>query len=189
MTGKQKAQFNGHGWTVTSLCYSPNDTTLASGGGDKTIYISDLQTGQQKAKINGHKNCVIQVCFSPSATKLAMMPLSVYGKLIQVNKKQNQILTFIASIQYAYFLMVSVVNEDNIYSLDVKEISVLGKQYQDTPIQVKNHFQKIFYYLTKPPSNIFLGQFNYYGEELRSFFKSKGSLILNNQIEFKQQEN
>ncbi|CAD8158097.1 unnamed protein product [Paramecium octaurelia] len=50
---------------VISICYSPDGTALASGSGDNSICLWDVQTGQQIAKFDGHTNYVRELQFSP----------------------------------------------------------------------------------------------------------------------------
>ncbi|MBW4612648.1 MAG: hypothetical protein KME21_05095 [Desmonostoc vinosum HA7617-LM4] len=56
---------------VTSVAFSPDDRTLASGSRDKTIKIWNLATGQEITTLNGHSNWVTSVAFSPDGRTLA----------------------------------------------------------------------------------------------------------------------
>jgi FOG: WD40 repeat len=61
----------GHDGEVTSVCYSPDGKTLASGSKDKTILIWDLATSRQLYVLKGHTNDVRALSFSPNGLILA----------------------------------------------------------------------------------------------------------------------
>ncbi|CAD8208998.1 unnamed protein product [Paramecium pentaurelia] len=70
-------KLQGHNEPVSSVCFSPDGKTLASGGGsiigdgDKSIRLWDVKIGQQKAKLEGHSSCINSICFSPDGNTLA----------------------------------------------------------------------------------------------------------------------
>jgi Flp pilus assembly protein TadB len=53
------------------VAYSPDGTTLASGGDDRTIRTWDTHTGQQQHQLTGHTGPVWAVAYSPDGTTLA----------------------------------------------------------------------------------------------------------------------
>ena len=57
-------------WT-NSVCFSPDGTTLASGGHDNNVHLWDATTGAHKAALRGHKSFIESVIFSPDGTLLA----------------------------------------------------------------------------------------------------------------------
>ena len=65
--------FTGHTSWVTSIAYSPDGGTLASGGGweDNTIRLWDAVTGEHKRTLTGHSWTVLSVAFSPDGKTLA----------------------------------------------------------------------------------------------------------------------
>ncbi|CAD8171768.1 unnamed protein product [Paramecium octaurelia] len=65
------SKLDGHSNYVSSVCFSPDGYTLASGSYDHSIGLWDLKTGQQQAKLNGHSHYVMSVYFSPDGTTLA----------------------------------------------------------------------------------------------------------------------
>ncbi|KIO29702.1 hypothetical protein M407DRAFT_70028, partial [Tulasnella calospora MUT 4182] len=62
----------GHDNMVWSVCFSPNGKLLASGSGDSTIRLWDVETGAPIGEpLRGHDNEVLSVCFSPNGKLLA----------------------------------------------------------------------------------------------------------------------
>ena len=79
-TGKIKDTITGHTSTVSSISFSPDGNTLASGGNDKTIRLWDLATGEQKLLLSdpqwyqirsGSSGFVTQLSFSQDGRILA----------------------------------------------------------------------------------------------------------------------
>ncbi len=61
----------GHSADVTSVAFSPDGKTLASGSFDNTIKLWDASTGELKQTLEGLKNGVYAVAFSPDGMTLA----------------------------------------------------------------------------------------------------------------------
>ncbi len=55
----------GHINFVNSVAFSPDGKTLASGSGDKTVKLWNVESGQQIKSFEGHSNWVSTVAFSP----------------------------------------------------------------------------------------------------------------------------
>ena len=53
------------------MAFSPDGETLASGGGDRTIRLWDVETGQERAALEGHTGRIESVAFSPGGGILA----------------------------------------------------------------------------------------------------------------------
>ena len=63
---------NGHSDFVTSVAFSPDGKTLASGSWDNTIILWDIATRQPIGQpLNGHSSFVLSVAFSPDGKTLA----------------------------------------------------------------------------------------------------------------------
>ena len=61
----------GHSNAVTSVAFSPDGATLASGSEDKTIEMWKLETGKRWYTLTGHSDWVTCVAFSPDGRTLA----------------------------------------------------------------------------------------------------------------------
>ncbi|MEH1794450.1 WD40 repeat domain-containing protein [Nostoc sp.] len=61
----------GHSNIVNSVSFSPDGKTLASGSGDKTIKLWNLETGKEIRALMGHSLIVFSVSFSPDGKTLA----------------------------------------------------------------------------------------------------------------------
>ncbi|MEG5048537.1 serine/threonine-protein kinase [Microcoleus sp. B4-C1] len=61
----------GHSSAVTSVAFSPDGATLASGSEDKTIEMWKLETGRRWYTLTGHSDWVTCVAFSPDGATLA----------------------------------------------------------------------------------------------------------------------
>ena len=64
---------DGHDYDVRSVAFSPDSTTLASGGGfyDRTVLLWDVKTGTLKNILKGHSGAIVSLAFSPDGTTLA----------------------------------------------------------------------------------------------------------------------
>jgi WD40 repeat protein len=70
-SGGQVALLQGHKGGVTSVAYSPDGHTLASGSWDDTVQLWDVVSGAQTAVLQGHESWVNAVAYSPDGRSLA----------------------------------------------------------------------------------------------------------------------
>ncbi|MFD7428196.1 trypsin-like peptidase domain-containing protein [Streptomyces sp. NPDC059818] len=70
-TGKSQGALAGHTGLVTSLAFSPDGETLATGSEDATAQLWDVATQEARHKLVGHTGPVMSVSFSPDGKYLA----------------------------------------------------------------------------------------------------------------------
>src|SRR5262249_53240542 len=86
---KVQATLKGHKNAVSSVAFSPDGKTLASGSGDKTIKLWDVATGKEMASLKGHTGYVFSVAFSPDGKTLASASGDKTVKLWDVALSKN----------------------------------------------------------------------------------------------------
>ncbi|CAD8215579.1 unnamed protein product [Paramecium octaurelia] len=173
-TGQQKAKLDGHQYAVNSICYSPDGTTLASGSDDKSIRLWDVKTGQQKAKLDGHSCDVYSICYSAGGITLASSNENNSIRLWDVKIGQE-----ILSSNNCYKDILAQFQASNLTNNGILEIATQNITIL-TITQNPN--------LEAQGAMILKGEFrDYKGYDLRSFFKSKGSCLLETYLQSSQQ--
>ncbi|NES06505.1 MAG: hypothetical protein F6K22_29030 [Okeania sp. SIO2F4] len=69
--GRERNRLQGHDSLVNSVSFSPDGQILASGSGDSTIKLWNLETGEEIHTLRGHDYSVEIVSFSPDGQTLA----------------------------------------------------------------------------------------------------------------------
>lgn len=70
-TGEELDLSTWHTSIITSICFSPDGSTLASGHGDGTVQLWDVATRLHKTTFSEHTRCVNSVAYSPDGCTLA----------------------------------------------------------------------------------------------------------------------
>ena len=68
---QHKTALEGHTSDITSIAFSPDGRTLATGSSDDTVRLWDINTGQHKVTLIGHTNTIYSIAFSPDGRTLA----------------------------------------------------------------------------------------------------------------------
>ena len=70
-TGTEKVVLTGHTDWISSVAFSSDGQTLATGSGDNTVRLWDVGTGTEKSVLIGHTDWVYSVVFSPDGQMIA----------------------------------------------------------------------------------------------------------------------
>ena len=74
-TGRLLDILAGHQGPVTSLCFSPESSLLASGSWDKTVRLWDVYDGRGQTDVLPHAHDVLAVAFRPDGKQVAVATL------------------------------------------------------------------------------------------------------------------
>ncbi|CAD8214943.1 unnamed protein product [Paramecium octaurelia] len=99
---------NGNGGAISSVCFSPDCTTLVSGNDDGSISLWDFKTGQPKSKLIGHSRQIYSINISSDGSTLASGSADKCIRLWDVKarkKNLNQLAIVVESYLYASLLM------------------------------------------------------------------------------------
>ncbi len=68
---RQRLTITGHLSGVSTIAFSPDSRTLASGGWDRRVHLWDIAAGNNSAALIGHTSDIVSVAFSPDGKTLA----------------------------------------------------------------------------------------------------------------------
>jgi WD40 repeat protein len=91
-------RLEGHQDSVTSVSFSPDGKTLATGSRDNTIKIWTLATGKEIRTLNGHQSDITSVSFSPDGKTLATASIDNMIKLWNLDTGEE-----IPTLRHQYF--------------------------------------------------------------------------------------
>lgn len=63
--------FRGHSHGIWAVAFSPNGTTLVSGGADRLVRMWDIETGRLLRSLRGHTNDIRAIVFTPDGQTMA----------------------------------------------------------------------------------------------------------------------
>ncbi|CRH00331.1 nucleolar preribosomal assembly protein, putative [Plasmodium relictum] len=132
------ATLPGHTNSILCLAFSPNSSHLATGSGDNTVRLWDINTQTPIATLKDHKNWVLVVLFSPDNKFLATagmdQTICIYdthtGKLLNIltgHKKEVTTLCF----EPLHLLKESDIKKKSIDAKKRKKISEIKEENKD----------------------------------------------------------
>jgi WD40 repeat protein len=89
ISAREIATLNGHKDFVSSVPFSPDGKTLATGSYDWSVKLWDVSSRQILATLKGHEAAVLSVAFSPDGKTLATGSWDESVKLWDVSSRQN----------------------------------------------------------------------------------------------------
>ena len=104
ITSIQTAILSGHTDLVTSLAFSPDGTSLVSGGNDKAIKLWDVQTGGVVKTFHGHTDQVYSISISADCTRIASGSLDKTIHLWDVQTEEcHHVIEWLDSVDHVRF--------------------------------------------------------------------------------------
>jgi WD40 repeat protein len=88
--GAERQKLEGHDHLVTTVAFSPDSKTVASGLLDKTIRLFDVITGKERQKLKGYDDFVSAVAFSPDGRTLALGSWNKTVRLLDVSTGEER---------------------------------------------------------------------------------------------------
>ena len=101
--------------TVTSVAFSPDEQTLATGSWDKTIKLWDLRTGRLIRTLTGHSNWVLSVAISPDGQMIVSS--SMDGTIKLWNLRTGQLIRTLTGLAVSADGQTLVTREGNTIKL------------------------------------------------------------------------
>ena len=128
----------GHTDKITSVSWSPNDKHIASGSGDKTVRVWDVNTGTCTHILKGHTDGVTSVSWSPDGSTLVSCSCDKTIKLWHIIDKQRDHYLKAALSWEQALLLVRLINahhnqQDIDFTHDIKALHC----YENLDQQVK----------------------------------------------------
>ena len=108
-TGEEKKVLKGHTGDVLCSAFSPDGTTLASGGTDKNLRLWSVDQGATLSERKGHTNNIYRVQFNPSEGVIMTVGLDA----IKVWKAQGEGTVLLLSEHKDYVLNAKISTEGN----------------------------------------------------------------------------
>ncbi|MBA2307646.1 WD40 repeat domain-containing protein, partial [Candidatus Dependentiae bacterium] len=122
-SGEQMCKLQGHTGPITSVAFSPDDTTLLTGSADSTACLWDTKTGQQLHTLEGHTGSITSVAFSPDGKTILTTSSDngarlwdLTGNLLAISPQEVTIWTVAFTADSSIILVTSLYDRANVSS-------------------------------------------------------------------------
>lgn len=139
-TGDALDLLTGHTGPVTSIVFSPDGNTIATGSEDKTVRLWDVNTNQLIATCDGHKDGVNRIAFHPNGKTFASdsedWQIRIWetetGNLVKIIKSNN-----ISAIDMSYSpdgTTLLIIGQHSQYEMEIEYWNIESGEHLETEL-------------------------------------------------------